>query len=114
MLGLNLAVMASEPRDKVSADCFNDPFVPDEVAPLEKSFHDFLDITSMQELNVSAYIENKNREDSNKIKLAFAHSSGIMTQPSVYEQGKPIFKVGSSLLMRRQRMSAVSVKGQMP
>ena len=103
--------MATEPRDKVSADCFNDPFVPDEVAPLEKSFHDFLDITSMQELNVSAYIENKNREDSNKVKLAIAHSSGIMTQPSVNEQGKPIHKVGSSLLMRRQHMSAVSVQG---
>ena len=56
VLGLNLAVMASEPRNKVSADCFNDPFVPDEIGPLEKELHKFLDNTSMQELNVSFYM----------------------------------------------------------
>ena len=53
--------------------------MPEDVASLEKGFHDFLDSTSMQELNVTSYIENKNREDSSKVKLAIAHSSGIMT-----------------------------------
>ena len=78
MLGLNLAAMASELKDKVSVDCFNDPFVPEEIAPLEKELHKFLDNTSLQELNVSFYIKNKNWEESNKVKQAIARSSMLM------------------------------------
>ena len=78
MLALNLMAMVAEPKDKVSADCFNDPFVPDEIAPLEKELHKFLDNTSMQELNVSLYIKSKNWEESNKVKQAIARCSMLM------------------------------------
>ena len=55
-LELNIAKFCSQPANAMHADCYNDPFVPDEASSLEKGFHDFLNDQDMKELNVTSFL----------------------------------------------------------
>ena len=67
-LGLNIAKLVSESQmNPVTADCFNEPFVPDDASSIEHSFHAFFDDQEIKELNVQRFLDSKNKHKSTKV-----------------------------------------------